>query len=81
MTMPLYEILEQLPPGTVAHLNQLLASSSISIEPTKEEVLSTVEQLIIEVKRGGIGVLFETDDRAIELLNQVPQAVVDQLFA
>lgn len=78
--MTLFEIFEQLPPGTVAHLNELLDAANISIEPTKEEVLSAVEKLITEVKQGGIGVLFESDDRTFELLNKVPQAVVDQLF-
>jgi hypothetical protein len=71
--MTLLEILDKLPPAKAVQLEQLLDRAAIPEEPTKVEVLSVVQTLVGTITEGEA-------DEVVALLNQAPQAVVDQLF-
>jgi hypothetical protein len=73
MTMTLLQILDKLPPAKAVQLEQLLDRAAIPEEPTKVEVLSVVQTLVGTITAGEA-------DEVVSLLNQAPQAVVDQLF-
>ena len=73
--MNLAEIYVSLPPDVATRLEELLNVIELPKEPSKEEVLEA-SQLLTSKLRVSAG--FDAD--TLDLLDQLPEAIADQLF-
>ena len=71
--MKLAEIFVQLPSATAQRLEELLDVVEVPDNPTREQVLEVARTLVIELRDG-------VDEQTLTLIDQLPQAIVDQLF-
>lgn len=75
MTLP--EIFVQLPPSVASHFEELLEIAPIHENPTREEALEVLQNIRTELS---YSVGFNDED-VLALIDQIPEAVVEQLFA
>ena len=78
--MTLSEIFVQLPPGVATHLEECLEQATIPDNPTREQVMEVAHAIAVELRYSVVDVAFEGNQRTLALLEQLPQAIVDQLF-
>lgn len=74
-TLP--ELFVQLPPLVASHLEELLEVLSIPADPTRDEVLEVAQTIADELRYS----TSSEDEKLLALIDQIPQAVVEQLFA
>ena len=78
--MTLAEIFVQLPPSVATYLEELLEQAPIPENPTREQVLAVADQIAIELRFSAVDCTLTGDEELLELINQIPQAIVAQLF-
>ena len=78
-TLP--ELFVQLPPSVATHLEELLMTAPIPEDPTRDEVLEAATTIATELRFSVVDVGFNGDEKVLGLIDQIPQAVVEQLFA
>jgi len=78
-TLP--ELFVQLPPNVASDLEAMLEIAKLPENPTQAEVLEVATTIATELRFSVIDVGFNGDEKVLGLIDQIPQAVVEQLFA
>ena len=74
--MNLAEIYVALPSDVAAKLEDLLNNIQLPKDPSRAEVRAAAKVLAIELRHA----TFQQDDAVLGLIDQLPDAIVDQLF-